>query len=79
MVNVLGIFGQKQITIFGISIAYYAICILIGAITAYKLSQHFLKKRGYDPEAIETLFYIAFPAGIIGARLWWVIAEGAWD
>ena len=79
MNNVLGVFGQKQITIFGLSIAYYAICILIGAVVAYKLSQYFIKKRGYDPEALETLFYIAFPSGIVGARLWWVIAEGAWD
>ena len=47
MINVLGIFGQKQISIFGIDIAYYAICILVGAVIAYKLSQYFIKKRGY--------------------------------
>ena len=58
MNNVLGVFGQKEINIFGLRIAYYAICILIGAIVAYKLSQYFIKKRGYDPEALETLFYI---------------------
>lgn len=58
-----------------IAITFYAICILLGAIIAYKLSQFFLKKKGFDPNAIETLFYVAFAAGIIGARIWWVIAE----
>lgn len=61
----------------GLKITFYAICILLGAICAYKLSQLFLKRRGYDPEAIENLFYIAFPAGIVGARIWYVIATWA--
>lgn len=75
MVNVLSVFGYKQIEIFGLRITYYAICIVLGAICAYKLSQYFLKKKGYDPGAIENLFYVAFPSGIIGARIWWVLAE----
>lgn len=68
-------FVPKVIEIGPLHITLYAICILIGAVTAYKLSQFFLKKRGYDPEAIENLFYIAFPSGIVGARIWYVIAN----
>lgn len=68
--------GKNIIEIGEFKIAFYAVCILGGAILAYKLSQYFLKKKGYDPNALETLFYIAFPAGIVGARLWWIIAEG---
>ncbi len=66
---------SNGISIAGFRITFYAICILLGAISAYKLSQWFLKKRGFDPEAIENLFYIAFPAGIVGARIWYVIAS----
>ena len=73
MIENADIFGQKQINIFGLSITYYAICILAGAILAYKLSQHYLQKKGYDPEALESVFFIAFPAGIVGARLWWAV------
>lgn len=68
--------GKNIIEIGNFKIAFYAVCILLGAIATYKLSQYFLKKKGYDPNAIENLLYIAFPAGIIGARIWWIIAEG---
>lgn len=56
-------------------VTFYALCILLGAILALKLSQYYFKKRGYDPEDLENLFFIAFPIGILGARLWYVIAE----
>lgn len=69
------LFVPKGFQIGPVHIAFYAICIIIGAITTYKLAQHFLKKKGFDPNAIENLFYIAFPAGIVGARIWWMIAE----
>lgn len=68
--------GKNIIEIGNFKIAFYAVFILIGAVLAYKLSQYFLKKKGYDPNALETLFYVAFPAGIVGARIWWIIAEG---
>lgn len=68
-------FIPSGIYIGNLHIAFYAICIIVGAIVAYKLSQHFLKKKGFDPEAIENLFYIAFPCGIVGARIWYVIAQ----
>lgn len=68
--------GKNIIEIGPIKIAFYAVCILGGAILAYVLSRYFLKKKGYDPNALENLFYVAFPAGIVGARLWWIIAEG---
>ena len=76
MINSLDKFiGFKQISIGSFRITYYALCILIGAILSYKLSQYFFKKKGYDPALLENLFYVAFPSGILGARIWWVIAE----
>lgn len=71
----MNLFIPKGIKIGSLTIAFYAICIIIGAIVAYQLSRHYLKKKGYDPNAIENLFYVAFPSGIIGARIWWMIAE----
>lgn len=71
----MNLFIPKGIKIGSLTITFYAICIIIGAIVAYQLSRHYLKKKGYDPNAIENLFYIAFPSGIIGARIWWMIAE----
>ena len=73
MMNTL-FFIPKAISIGPLKITFYAIFILIGAILAYKLSQGIVKKKGYDTSYLETLFYVAFPAGIIGARIWYVIA-----
>lgn len=67
--------GKNIIEIGNFKIAWYAVFILVGAILAYKLSQYFLKKKGYDPNSLENLFYVAFPSGIVGARVWWIIAE----
>lgn len=58
-------------------VTFYAIFILSGAMVAYRLSENeFIKlgkKRGY----LEDIFLVAFPAGILGARLWYV--WGQWD
>ena len=52
------------------SIAWYAICIMIGGIFGCSVSARELKKNGYSTETIEDLFMGAFICGIIGARLW---------
>lgn len=55
------------------NIAFYALCILSGAVYVYFYCDHkfFLKygKHGY----LESTFLIAFPAGILGARIWYVV------
>ena len=56
-------------------IAFYAIFILGGAVLVYFISDHeFYKKYGRHG-ILENVFYVAFPAGIIGARIWYVIGE----
>ena len=57
------------------TIAFYAICILIGALVAWFVAREKARDEGYDRSIFETIFYLAFPAGIIGARAWWVISE----
>ncbi len=66
---------DKNFNIFGLSIAYYALFILGGAILAYLLARFFTKKNGYDDTILEGTFYVAFPMGIVGARIWYVIAQ----
>ena len=43
----MNLFIPKGIKIGSLTIAFYAICIIIGAIVAYQLSRHYLKKKGY--------------------------------
>ena len=61
--------------IFNFQIRFYALFILAGAILAYFLSRRNLKKEGFQLDFAEGLFYTAFPAGIVGARIWYVIAS----
>lgn len=65
----------NKITIFGIDIYFYAIIILIGALLALLLSNYHAYEKGYSFDFFNTVFLIALPSGIIGARIWYVIAE----
>jgi phosphatidylglycerol:prolipoprotein diacylglycerol transferase len=60
-------------------VAFYALFILTGALMALAITEHeFYKKYGRHGIA-ETLFYVAFPSGIIGSRLWYVIGNWTRD
>ena len=59
------------------NIAFYALCILSGAMYAYFLGDHKLYLE-YGKHGIgESLFLVGLPAGIFGARLFYVI--GNWN
>lgn len=62
-------------TIFGLEIHFYAICILAGALLALFLAAYEGHKEGYSWDLFYSIFLIAFPLGIVGARIWYVIAE----
>ena len=53
-------------------IAWYAVMIFGGAFIAYFISKAMGKKRGIKSEVYTDLLTIAFPLGLLGARLWWV-------
>ena len=63
--------------LFGLQIRFYALFILTGALLALFLSSYHARKRGYPWDVFDLTFILAFPAGIIGARIWFVIAEWA--
>lgn len=58
-------------------VTFYAMFILAGALLAYTLTEYEFIKRGKKKGFVEDVFLIAFPAGILGARLWYV--WGQWD
>jgi prolipoprotein diacylglyceryl transferase len=58
-------------------ITFYAVFILSGAMLAYRLSENEFIRLGKKKGFLEDIFLVAFPAGILGARLWYV--WGQWD
>ena len=54
------------ISIGPISVKWYAICILSGAVIAYLLSAKEIKKMGYPVSVADDLFFGALIAGIVG-------------
>ena len=67
----------KNISIFGFSIAYYGIVIVIGMMIAIWIAQREAKRTGQNPEQYLDLAMIGIAAGILGARIYYVIF--AWD
>ena len=61
------------------NIAFYAICILSGAVFVYFLCDHFMYKEYGKHGTIDATFLIAFPAGIVGARIAYVIGNWKLD
>ena len=57
------------------NIAWYALCILTGAILVYVICDHRFYVEYGKHGILESTFFVAFPAGIIGARLGYVIGE----
>ncbi len=67
----------KNISIFGFSIAYYGIVIVTGMMIAIWIAQKEAKRTGQNPEQYLDLAMIGIAAGILGARIYYVIF--AWD
>jgi len=61
------------------NIAFYAICILSGAVFVYFLCDHLMYKEYGKHGTLEITFLTAFPAGILGARIAYVIGNWTKD
>lgn len=61
----------------GLHIAFYALVILLGVAIAYWVSDHRFYQKYHKHGILDTLVLVAFPAGVIGARIWYVV--GNWD
>lgn len=65
----------SEFYVFGLKVTFYALCIVGGALLAWFLASWKAHKKGYPWDIYDTVFYWAFPAGIVGSRLWYVIAQ----
>lgn len=63
------------ISIFGLDVMWYGIVICSGTMLALLLSQYTCKLKGINYDDVLTIFLIAFPISIIGARLYYVLFE----
>ncbi len=55
----------------GFNVKFYGILIVFGAGVSYVISDHYFYKEFGKHGIIDTLLVVAFPAGIIGARVWY--------
>lgn len=63
----------------GFHIQLYAILIISGALLVYALCDHKFYKTYGEHGMLSTLFLIAFPAGILGGRIWYVVGNWTRD
>lgn len=61
----------------GLHLAFYGIVILAGAIIAWKMSDHHMYQKYGKHGILDGCFLWAFPGGIVGARIWYVV--GNWN
>ena len=64
--------------VFNTGISWYSVIVLLGAVVAYLISKYFYSKEEISkkyPDLLDTLFLVAFPCGLLGARLWYVFSE----
>ena len=57
------------------NLAFYALCIIGGAVIVYFVCDHIFYKQYGKHGLLESTFYVSFPAGILGARIWYVVGE----
>lgn len=55
-------------------VQFYAFCLLGGGLIALWVSNYRAHKKGYPMDIFDTMFLWAFPGGVIGGRIWYIIA-----
>ena len=64
---------NNSISIFGFTIYFYSLCILLGIFIAYYLINKEAKKNNIDKDFIFNLVFYGIIFGILGARIYYVI------
>lgn len=57
----------------GFVITFYGILIVTGAVIAYFIADHEFYKKFHKHGLLDVPFLVAFPAGLVGARLWFCL------
>ena len=55
-------------------VQFYAFFLLGGGLVALFLADYHAHKKGYPKDIYDAIFLWAFPAGVVGARIWYIIA-----
>ena len=66
-------FSYPNVSESGFSIKFYGIIMVGGAIVSYFVCDHIFYKKYGKHGILETLLIVAFPAGVIGGRLWYCL------
>lgn len=64
--------------VFNTSLTWYSVFILMGALLTYFISNFLYKKEEESkkcPDLVFDTFLIAFPMGLVGARIWYVLSD----
>ena len=64
-------------TVFGIPVHWYGIMIMLGVLAASYVAYIEARRRGEDTDHVWQLFPWALIAGILGARIGWVVSEAS--
>lgn len=68
-------FSDKAVNLGIISIQYYALCIMTGAVVALYLSYLTWKKVGFKTSDLTDFFFNVLIIGVLGARAWYVLMK----
>jgi len=63
----------ESFTIFGLTIRYYGVLIITGALAGAFLAARAARRKHYDPEIVWDLFVYLMVGGVIGARVWHIL------
>ena len=72
---IIGAINPEAFRIGPISVYWYGIIIMVGMLLGIYLSQREADKFGFPEDFIMDLAFIVIPAGIIGARIYYVLFE----
>lgn len=72
------IFSIKITDTFTLTLTWYGVLVMTGVVVAGWLAEKEVRRRGEDGEHIWEVLIWALPAGVIGARLWYV-AQSIWS
>lgn len=65
----------NSVNIFGLTIHFYSLCILLGIVVAYFVISREAKRQGIDSDTITNLIFYGLLCGIVGARLYYVVFQ----
>ncbi len=66
---------KKSFTIFGVEIAYYALCLMAGILLGAVVAVVLFKRRGIKTDLILDVLIAVIPCSIICARIWYVVFD----